>query len=101
MARKTKSLRRQPFIRRGHEINLNHYPWGAKSDSDRADKFCRMFRRVHDLFEEGAANVEWVFCPMRRGISNSLPLAAYYPGDAYADRLGLDGYNWAGARNRP
>ncbi|MBA3389495.1 MAG: hypothetical protein H0U02_09060 [Rubrobacter sp.] len=102
MARKIKSLRRRLLIRLGHEMNLDHYPWGTKSDSDKADKFRRMFRRVHDIFEEeGAANVEWVFCPMRRGTSNSLPFSAYYPGDAYADWLGLDGYNWAGARNRP
>ena len=102
MARKVKGFGKRLLIRLGHEMNGDWYPYGTQSDPVKAEKFRKMFRRVHRIFEvEGAANVEWVFCPMRRWSSNSLPFSAYYPGDAYVDWLGLDGYNWAGARNTP
>ena len=54
----------------------------------------RAWRHVHDIFRAaGATNVKWVWSP-NVVYSNSPPLAPYYPGDAYVDQVGMDGYNW-------
>lgn len=48
------------------------------------------FRRIHDLFvKAGVENVLWLWRP------NVTPADwdAYYPGDAYVDVIGVDGYN--------
>jgi len=42
---------------------------------------------------QGATNVKWVWSPNVR-YGAELPLANLYPGSAYVDWLGLDGYNW-------
>jgi beta-mannanase len=88
------------LLRLAHEMNLERYHWGT----DRAaygpkspELYRALFRRVVDIFRaQGAKNALFVFCPN----VDSLPAAAwntpsaYYPGDAYADVLGMDGYNW-------
>ncbi len=48
------------------------------------------WRHIHDLFEQvGVTNVKWVWRP------NIAPSNwdRYYPGDAYVDVIGVDGYN--------
>ncbi|HZS93299.1 MAG TPA: glycosyl hydrolase [Chloroflexota bacterium] len=58
-----------------------------------ASAFVAAWRHIHDIFEqEGATNVEWVWCP-DVDWDGQHPFAAYYPGSAYVDWLGLDGYN--------
>ncbi|HYH48286.1 MAG TPA: glycosyl hydrolase, partial [Acidimicrobiia bacterium] len=59
------------------------------------------WRRIHDTFaEEGATNVQWVWCPnataFRKQDARNAP--AYYPGDDYVDWVCADGYNWAPGR---
>ncbi len=49
------------------------------------------WRHVHDLFAQaGVTNVTWVWSP---NVSDR-PLGRLYPGDAYVDWVGVDGYNW-------
>jgi beta-mannanase len=49
---------------------------------------------VRDLFTSaGVTNVQWVWCP-NVPYAGSTDLPGLYPGDAYADLVGLDGYNW-------
>src|SRR5437588_405859 len=55
------------------------------------------WRHIHDVFlEQGATNVAWVWAPN----DSSLPdqpwnhWTNYYPGDAYVDWVGIDGFNW-------
>jgi beta-mannanase len=55
-----------------------------------------VYRHLHDLFvAEGAANVLWVFCPNFESVPSAAwnQWASYYPGDAYVDWMGFDGYN--------
>ena len=59
------------------------------------------WRHIHDVFaEEGATNVQWVWCPnataFRTEDERNAP--AYYPGDEYVDWICADGYNWAPGR---
>ncbi len=92
------------LIRLGHEMNCNSYSYGAQWDRAKAHKYARMWRRVHGIFERVGANryAEWVWCPnVRKPVFDSLPFSEYYPGDAYVDWLGLDGYNWGASRDMP
>lgn len=58
-------------------------------------KFVAVWRHIHDLFAaQGATNVQWVWCP-NIDWDGHHPFAAYYPGNAYVNWLGLDGYNKA------
>lgn len=102
------------LLRFGHEMNGDWYPWagaangGGQSDGfgdptlpDGPERFVAAYRYIHDRFTaQGADNVLWVWCPnapfstMVRALGEWNRVAAYYPGDAYVDWLGFDGYNW-------
>lgn len=92
----------KPFLLRfAHEMNLEEYHWGTKGDynAEAPTRYQKLYRYVVDRFrKDQVANVLWVFCPN----ADSVPqapwnvAAAYYPGDAYVDFLGMDGYNWNG-----
>ena len=50
---------------------------------------------MHDIFSSvGATNVRWVWCPNGSAFAAGIA-QAYYPGNAYVDWIGADGYNWA------
>lgn len=88
----------QPFfLRLAHEMNGNWYSWSPGVNGNTASEFITMWRRVHDIFrQEGATNVIWVWCPNVEAGPSYTPtsMRALYPGDAYVDWVGLDGYNW-------
>jgi len=66
-------------------------PW-VHSPAD----FIDAWRHVHDIFvQEGATNVAWVWCPDAWAFTAHTAMQ-YYPGDAYVDWIGADGYNWGG-----
>jgi len=76
------------FLRFGSEMNGCWVSYGCQPSS-----YVAAWRHIHDLFTaEGATNVRWVWCP-NIDWDGQHPLAPYYPGDAYVDWLGLDGYN--------
>jgi hypothetical protein len=85
------------YLRFAFEMNGNWFPWstapGNANGNSPAD-YVAMWRHVHDIFARvGAGNVRWVWCPNAEhvGIGKAVP---NYPGDAYVDWIGLDGYNW-------
>ncbi len=94
------------IIRFGHEMNLARYHWGgdaAEFGPASPSRYRLMFRHVVTLIRQaGASNVRFAFCPNIDSIPSpaNAPDAvwntatAYYPGDAYVDVLGMDGYNW-------
>lgn len=89
------------FLRFGHEMNGNWYPWGGTVNGNSAKDYIDAYRHIHELFrQQGVKNVTWVFSPD----STSFPtikgndLTDYYPGDSYVDWIGLDGYNWGTTR---
>lgn len=82
------------YLRPMHEMNGDWYSWGRGVNGNTPADFVAAWRRMHDIFvAEGATNVKWVWSPNVRYGSN-YPLADLYPGSAYVDWLGLDGYNW-------
>ncbi len=77
-----------------HEMNGNWSSWGGTVGKNTPRKFITAWRHVH-AFVDKVPNVRvgWVVnnrsIPLRRG--NSIEL--YYPGDAYVDYVGVDGFN--------
>lgn len=95
------------IIRFAHEMNLSRYHWGgaaAAYDATSPERYRQMFRYVVELFrKEGADAVRWAFCPNMESVPGGEKAAwnravAYYPGDAWVDVLGMDGYNWGTSR---
>jgi glycosyl hydrolase family 26 len=91
-ARRFASFGAPIFFRPMAEMNGDWSAWNG-----RPDVYVAAWRRIHDLFEEeGAHNVVWVWCPNAVDWP-SAPwnrAALYYPGNAYVDWVGIDGYNW-------
>jgi beta-mannanase len=82
------------LLRFGPEMNGNWNPWSEGVNGNLPGQYVRAWRHVHTLFvRAGARNVIWVWNPMI-DFTGSTPLANLYPGDAYVDVVGLDGYNW-------
>jgi len=98
-AEQFKKINKPIFLRLAHEMNGDWYPWGVSHIG--AEKYVETYRYIKDIFDaSGADNVKWVFSIN----SVDVPRAAEndflkcYPGDEYADFIGIDGYNWANAK---
>jgi hypothetical protein len=59
------------------------------------EQFIAAWRYLVTFFRaHGATNVRWVFNPTTDTYAETTPVASIWPGSAYVDVLGLDGYNW-------
>jgi hypothetical protein len=82
------------WLRWAHEMTGDWYPWSEAVNGNSAGQYGQAWRHIHDIFTaQGVTNVQWVWCPQTT-YSWTLPMAGIYPGDAYVDIVGLDGYNW-------
>ncbi|WP_297766135.1 glycoside hydrolase family 26 protein [uncultured Muriicola sp.] len=111
-ARDAKAFDQRVLIRFLHEFNGNWYVWSGNKNGNvegGPEKVVAVWKYVVDRFKKiGADNVKWLWVP--HGPSTDLSTEAwndvsnYWPGDAYVDWIGLDGYNfypqdpWGGAR---
>lgn len=85
---------RTVYLRFGHEMNGTWYPWAAGVNGNTAADYVAAWRHVRGRFTAvGAINVRWVWSP-NVAFGGSTAMTDLYPGDAYVDWLGLDGYNW-------
>ena len=68
-----------------HEMNGNWFWWGGKDPA----AFHRVWRHMFDYFSatKKLDNLLWVYAP-----NHGAKVADYYPGDRYADVVGLDAY---------
>ncbi len=90
MAAKTDG--RRVLLRFGFEFNGNWFTWGGDPKA-----LVAAWRHAHDIFSEvGATNVEWIWSPNVTSVPETPANAMhhYYPGDAYVDWVGVDGYNF-------
>ena len=91
-ARDAKTAGRRVLLRFGFEFNGDWFTWSGNPEA-----YVAAWRHVHGLFgEAGAGNVEWVWAPNVTS-SPDVPtnsMHRYYPGDAYVDWIGVDGYNF-------
>jgi mannan endo-1,4-beta-mannosidase len=88
---------RRVYLRLGHEMNGNWYPWGQRSPAH----FISMWKRVHAIFADlglGPSHVQWMWC-VTNADHGPFAAEAYYPGGDWVDWVSVDGYNW-GASTR-
>ncbi len=90
-----RTFRCRVVISFGHEMNGWWYTWGLPWT--RPATFIAAWRRIHDVFAgEHAMNVIWSWDPShlyQHYAHKSASLASeWYPGNAYVDWIGLDGY---------
>lgn len=80
------------ILRFGFEMNGDWFPWGSQPKT-----FILAWRRTHNIFKQvGCDNVEWMFSPnvLWDKRTEKKDFYNYYPGAAYVDLIGLDGYNF-------
>ena len=77
------------LVRLGHEMNDPYrYPWGPQNNEPQ--DFIAAWQHVVTRFRQaGATNVVWVWAP-----HPAYTFAAYYPGDAYVDWVGVGTLNY-------
>ncbi|HSS41932.1 MAG TPA: glycosyl hydrolase, partial [Solirubrobacterales bacterium] len=90
------------FLRFNWEMNGGWFAWSEGVNGNKAGEYVAAWRHVHDIFTEvGATNATWVWCPNVDPEGQMQKLSGLYPGDAYVDWTGLDGYNWGTNPARP
>jgi mannan endo-1,4-beta-mannosidase len=79
----------------GHEMNGWWYTWGEPRTSPAS--FIAAWRHIHGIFvAEGATNVIWSWDPSHQYRYRATMASLWYPGNAYVDWVGIDGYLGAG-----
>jgi len=97
-ARELSHLHGRVFLRWAWEMNGHWMPWNGDPAA-----YVAAWRHVHAVFAAaGARNVEWVWSPAARDdpATPENRAALYYPGNAYVDWIGFDGYNRGGSNWR-
>jgi beta-mannanase len=83
------------FLRFNWEMNGNWFAWMEGVNGNQPGEYVTAWRHVHDIFTSvGATNATWVWCPNVDPGHKLRDLKSLYPGDAYVDWTGLDGYNF-------
>jgi len=84
------------WIRFGHEMNGNWYPWGSLNGhlGNTPQDYINAYRHIVDRFRKaglGRNMVKWIFSPNVWVTDN---FSQYYPGDNYVDGIGIAGFNF-------
>ena len=90
---------RRAYIRLAHEANGNWYPWSAQSGVNTPADYIAMWQNVWqrlDALGLDKSHVQWIWSVNNVDVGG-FTLESYYPGDAYVDWVGIDGYNWGSA----
>jgi beta-mannanase len=81
-------------------VAYHHEPEAHHSDAfGTPAQFIAAWRKVVAIFDaQGATNVEWTWqmtaYSFRAKATDGRAAIKWYPGDAYVDNVGADGYNW-------
>lgn len=101
-AKNVRAWGRPMFLRFDTEMNGDWEGYGPSTSShynngNTPQDFIDMWRHFHDVAvnQGGATNISWWWVPNvgTTDGSNILALNKFYPGDAYVDWTGFDGYN--------
>jgi membrane-bound metal-dependent hydrolase YbcI (DUF457 family) len=83
------------LLRFAQEMNGVWAPWGRGRDGNTPRIYIAAWRHLVRIFRSaGADNVKWVWTP-NIDSDGQYPFRQFYPGDAWVDWVGLDGFNWA------
>lgn len=88
---------RRVFVRFAHEANGNWYPYSPAWNGSPAASYVSMWRHVHDVVAAqglDADHLGWVWSVTNDDAYPGPSAEQLYPGDAYVDWIGIDGYNW-------
>lgn len=93
-ARAVRMWKKPLRIRLMTEMNSPNFAWGVTVNGNTPAQFIAAWRHIVSIFRAYRANnVQWVWAPASSQ-DGTVPIAQIYPGDAYVDWLGIDGYNW-------
>ncbi len=93
-AQAARAWRNPFFLRFAPEMNGAWTPWSEGVNGNKAGEFVQAWRHVYTIFKAvGATNVTWMWCP-NINYPGSTNISELYPGDAYVDWTGMDGFNW-------
>lgn len=94
-ARGAQSYGGQVILAPMHEMNGNWDPWGGTVGSNTPEKVVATWKRIHDTFGS-VSNVKFGWAVNSLSVPNTPAnaLERYYPGDAYVDYVGVDGFNF-------
>ncbi|MFC1726900.1 glycoside hydrolase family 26 protein [Patescibacteria group bacterium] len=96
-ARQVKNYSSPVLLRFAHEMNGNWYPWGT-----RPSEYVSAYRRIVEVFHsQGTDNVKFVWSINHESVPYE-PISQcqkYFPGEAYVDIIGIDGFNFGTSRN--
>jgi hypothetical protein len=94
------SSQRRLILRPAHEMNGSWYPWSAGAGVDPSD-YRRIWRMIYDKFGDDDLideNIRWLWS-INAETTADVDMEAFYPGDAYVDWIGVDGYNFGGSQD--
>lgn len=103
-ARQIKDFGRPVYFRPMCEMNGDWVVWSGISNGNQPADYIPAWRHIHNIFkQEGANNALFIWAP---NVDTSLAKAVqtftlYYPGDAYVDYVGMNGYNWGTTQKTP
>jgi hypothetical protein len=82
------------FLLLDPEMNGTWAAYSPGKNGNTAADFVNMWRHFHDLaVQVGATNITWVWCPNVDPAGLYTPYSQLYPGDAYVDWTGFNGFN--------
>jgi hypothetical protein len=100
-ARRAASWAHPMFVDFAQEMNIGGYQSSPHVDGNTPALYVRAWRHVVSIFRaEGADNVHWVWAP-NTDCEGRCPFTEFYPGNAWVNWVGLDGYNFAGVDGSP
>ncbi|HEY5194036.1 MAG TPA: glycosyl hydrolase [Solirubrobacteraceae bacterium] len=89
------------FIDFAQEMNIGGYAWSVGINGNTPALYVRAWRHVVSIFRaQGAGNVRWVWAP-NTNCEGTCPFSEFYPGNAWVNWVGLDGYNFANVDETP
>ena len=87
---------RRAYLRFAHEPNGDWYPYAPAYGGTPASSYVAMWHHVHDVVVaagiDDPTRLAWVFSV--NNVDGPVAMESLYPGDAYVDWVGIDGYNW-------
>ena len=91
---------RRLYLRPAHEMNGDWYPWSPAVGDGDFDEYISMWRYVYERVtrEEITPNhLQWIWCVNHVDVG-AHRMEELYPGDAYVDWVGVDGFNWGSSQ---
>jgi glycosyl hydrolase family 26 len=91
---------RRAYLRLGHEMNGNWYPWSPAVGGNSPTEYVAMWVRVREVFNAlklDSAHLQWIWCVNAEDVGG-FAAEQFYPGNDYVDWVAIDGYNWGASQ---